>query len=218
MGREIEQTRFTPADFAAFDARLRAETALLRDGFRHAAFSTRDRVGGFELEAWLIDAAGRPAPLNAPFLDRLADPLVVPELARFNVELNSQPESLCGSALSRMLAGLEATYARCQRVAAEFDASLLAIGILPTLREADLTPASMSDLKRYRALNEQVLRQREGRPLHLEIHGREHLKTEHRMSCWRRRPPRSRSISRSRRTRPRSTTIWPRYSPRRWWR
>jgi gamma-glutamyl:cysteine ligase YbdK (ATP-grasp superfamily) len=179
MGREIEQTRFTPADFAAFDARLRAETALLRDGFRHAAFSTRDRVGGFELEAWLIDAAGRPAPLNAPFLDRLADPLVVPELARFNVELNSQPESLCGSALSRMLAGLEATYARCQRVAAEFDASLLAIGILPTLREADLTPASMSDLKRYRALNEQVLRQREGRPLHLEIHGREHLKTEH---------------------------------------
>jgi hypothetical protein len=180
MGQEIEQTRFTPADFAAFDDRLRAETALLQERFRDAAFSTRDRVGGFELEAWLIDAAGRPAPLNAPFLERLADPLVVPELARFNVELNSRPEPLRGGALSRMLAGLEATYARCQSVAAGFDASLLAIGILPTLRESDLTPGSMSDLKRYRALNEQVLRQREGRPLALEIHGREHLKTEHR--------------------------------------
>ena len=180
MGQEIERTRFSPADFAAFDARLRAETALLHDWFRDAAFSARDRVGGFELEAWLIDAAGRPAPINAPFLARLDDPLVVPELARFNVEVNSRPEPLCGQALSRMLAGLEATCARCQRVAAEFDASLLAIGILPTLREADLTPGSMSDLRRYRALNEQVLRQREGRPLALEIHGREHLKTEHR--------------------------------------
>lgn len=180
MGQEIERTRFSPADFAAFDARLRAETALLHDWFRDAAFSSRDRVGGFELEAWLIDAAGRPAPVNAPFLARLDDPLVVPELARFNVEVNSRPEPLCGQALSRMLAGLEATCARCQRVAAEFDASLLAIGILPTLREDDLTSGSMSDLKRYRALNEQVLRQREGRPLALEIHGREHLKTEHR--------------------------------------
>lgn len=180
MGREIGQTRFTPADFAAFDARLRAETALLHERFRAAAFSTRDRVGGFELEVWLIDAAGNPAPINAPFLARLADPLVVPELARFNVEVNSRPEPLCGSAFSRMLAGLEATCARAQSVAAEFDASLLAIGILPTLRETDLTPGSMSDLKRYRALNEQVLLQRGGRPLALEIHGREHLKTEHR--------------------------------------
>lgn len=180
MGREIEQTRFAADDFAAFEARLRAETTLLHDWFRDAAFSTRDRVGGFELEAWLIDAAGRPAPINGAFLERLADPLVVPELARFNVEVNSLPEALNGCALSRMLAGLEATCTRCRQTAGEFAADLLAIGILPTLREADLTPASMSDLKRYRALNEQVLRQREGRPLHLEIHGREHLKTVHR--------------------------------------
>jgi hypothetical protein len=37
----------------------------------------------------------------------------------------------------------------------------------------------MSDLKRYRALNEQVLRLREGRPLELDISGREHLKVSH---------------------------------------
>jgi gamma-glutamyl:cysteine ligase YbdK (ATP-grasp superfamily) len=38
----------------------------------------------------------------------------------------------------------------------------------------------MSDLKRYRALNEQVLRMREGEPLELDIHGRQHLSTTHR--------------------------------------
>jgi hypothetical protein len=139
----------------------------------------RDRMGGFELEAWLIDDAARPAPVNEPFLAALDNPMVVPELARFNVELNDHPQHLWGSALSRFEASLGATWQRCSKVAAELNTRLLMIGILPTVREAELTQANMSDLKRYRALNEQVLRLREGRPLELDIHGREHLKTSH---------------------------------------
>ena len=180
MGQEIADTRFTDADFSAFSDKLRAETALLHDWFRDAAFSTRDRVAGFELEAWLIDAQARPAPINDRFLAALDDPLVVPELARFNVELNAAPVALQGGALSHMLSGLEATYARCRTTAATLGADLLCIGTLPTLTETHLTPGNMSDLKRYRALNEQVLRQREGRPLHLDINGHEHIKTTHR--------------------------------------
>ena len=179
MGQEIEHTGFTPDDFADFTARLRAETALLRDWFRDAAFPTRDPVGGFELEAWLVDAAGRPAPINARVLERLGDPSVVPELARFNIEFNSQPHVLHSNALSRMLADLERVYANCRRTAATFDAGVLTIGILPTLREADLTSANMSDQKRYRALNDQVLHQREGRPLELNILGQDHLHVSH---------------------------------------
>lgn len=180
MGQEIETSHFSDADFAAFGERLRAETALLREWFRDAAFSSRGDVGGFELEAWLVDARGRPAPINAAFLAGLDDPLVVAELARFNIELNAEPAPLRGGALGTLLARLEATYARCQRTAADLGASVLSIGILPTLEERHLTPDSMSDLRRYRALNEQVLRQRDGRPLRLDIHGREHLRTEHR--------------------------------------
>jgi hypothetical protein len=37
----------------------------------------------------------------------------------------------------------------------------------------------MSDLKRYRALNEQVLSRRAGRPLRIRIEGREHLSLDH---------------------------------------
>jgi hypothetical protein len=43
-----------------------------------------------------------------------------------------------------------------------------------------LSLANMSNLHRYQALNEQVLRLRQGRPIRLEISGRETLVTEHR--------------------------------------
>ena len=180
MGQEIGASRFTVADFQAYAERLSEETALLEEWFSSRVFSTRDRMGGFELEAWLIDRDACPAPVNQEFLQRLDNPMVVPELARFNVELNDYPQHLSGSALSRFEASLGATWRKCMRVAAELDAGLLMIGILPTVREAELSSANMSDLKRYRALNEQVLRLREGQPLELDINGRQHFKTARR--------------------------------------
>ena len=179
MGQEIEAARFTPDDFVAYAERLHAETALLGEWFRDDIFSARDRMGGYELEAWLIDREARPAPLNEVFLQQLDNPMVVPELARFNVELNDHPQHLWGSALSRFEASLGATWQRCRQVAADLHLRLVMIGILPTLEEAELSQANMSDLKRYRALNEQILRLREGRPLELEINGREHLSMSH---------------------------------------
>ena len=179
MGQEIAETHFTPQDFEDYAERLREETELLADWFHSSIFSPRARMGGFELEAWLIDDEAQPAPVNEVFLKRLDNPMVVPELARFNVELNDHPQHLWGSALSRMEASLGETWRQCMQVAEEMQTHLLMIGTLPTVNEAELCPANMSDMKRYRALNEQVLRLREGRPLELDIHGREHLRTTH---------------------------------------
>jgi gamma-glutamyl:cysteine ligase YbdK (ATP-grasp superfamily) len=179
MGQEIEAARFTPDDFVEYAEHLRAETVLLGEWFSDDVFSPRDRMGGFELEAWLIDSESRPAPLNETFLKHLDNPMVVPELARFNVELNDHPQHLWGSALSRFEASLGATWQQCRQAAADLHIRLLMIGILPTLEEDVLTQANMSDLKRYRALNEQILRLREGRPLQLDINGREHLRVAH---------------------------------------
>jgi len=175
MGQEIEAARFKHADFVAYGERLHKETELLGEWFRDQAFSARDRMGGFELEAWLIDDTAQAAPVNEAFLKKLANPMVVPELARFNVELNDHPQHLWGSALSRFEASLGATWRQCMQVATGMQAHLLMIGILPTVREAELSPVNMSDLKRYRALNEQVLRLRKGQPLELDINGHEHL-------------------------------------------
>ena len=180
MGQEIDQVQFREEDYHAFSERLRAESGLLERWFTEEAFGDGTPVGGFELEAWLVDGTHRPAPIIEPFLARLDDPLVVPELARFNVELNAPPQRLEGTALRKLEKSLRETWGRCRTSASELDAEILAIGILPTLEPAHLTLDNMAPMRRYRALDEQIFEQRRGRPLHLDIAGRhDHLATHH---------------------------------------
>ncbi len=178
MGQEIEASKFTQADFEAFEERLRAETDLLAHWFAEDVFASTPKVGGFELESWLVGPDMRPAPVVEPFLDRLDDPLVVPELATFNAEINGTPQPLNGRALSRLADELESTWARCTAAAAALGARLAMIGILPTVRPEHLDLEHMTPRPRYRALNEQILSLRRGRPLTLEIQGRDHLFVE----------------------------------------
>ena len=179
MGQEIAASKFSQQDFDAFQERLREETALLETWFRDGVFSEVSGKGGFELEAWLVDAEAEPTGINQSYLERLDDPLVVEELATFNVELNSTPLVLEGNALGRMARELESTWEHCNRVAQELGARLAMVGILPTLKRNRLNLSSMSPLQRYRALNEQVLRQRAGCPIRLHIGGRDRLDLQH---------------------------------------
>jgi hypothetical protein len=179
MGQEIATSYFTPADFERFGERLRAETALLTQWFEQGLFVAERQMAGFELEAWLVGKDFLPAPVNERFLHRLTNPLVVPELARFNVEINATPHRLEGGCLSALHAELEQTWLACNRCAAQIGAEMVMIGILPTLQDDVLSLENMSPLRRYYALNEQVLRRRQGRPLCLDIQGRDHLVTCH---------------------------------------
>ena len=110
MGQDIQATEFTAADRAAFDQRLAQETALARTMQAQGAFANSGRTVGFELEAWLLDRHFYPVPCNQAFLARMADPLVVAELSRFNIELNGAPQALHGHALSAMEQELSATW------------------------------------------------------------------------------------------------------------
>ncbi len=119
-------------------------------------------VGGFELECWLVDPQGCPAALDDRFLDTLRSPLVVPELSRFNVEINTPPRRLENDALRRMYESLEKIWLHCQAVAETLGVHMLMIGILPTVSEQHLTLENVSKRVGYRALNEQILRLRKG--------------------------------------------------------
>ncbi len=180
MGQEIQHTRFTDRDFQAFRERLEEETRLCRDLEAAGRFDDRHPVAGFEIEAWLVDAHRQPAPVNEAFLQAFDNPLATPELARFNVELNTEAHGLSGRALSNLHREMTETWTRARIAAGRAGAELLLTGILPTLRPEHLCLDNMSNMKRYRALNEQVLRSREGRSLKLDIVGREHLHHEHR--------------------------------------
>ncbi len=178
MGQEITDSHFEPGDFAVFEQRLGRETLLLNRWLEEGRFESGPNVGGFELEAWLLDADTRPTGVVGPYLKRLGDPLVVPELATFNLELNGTPQQLQGMALSSMYSELSATWDRCNRVAGELGARLAMIGVLPTARASDFTLANMSPLHRYHALNEQVLIRRGGESIKLRLDGRDELKLE----------------------------------------
>ena len=179
MGQEISEARFSRQDFITFHQRLAEETALLAEWFRQDRFDPGPPVAGFELEAWLVDERLRPAPVNARFIERLGSPLVFPELATFNVEFNIEPLPLSGRILSRMADGLQQTWRQARQTAQEMQLELAMTGILPTVRDADLSPANLSAMNRYRALNAEILRLRGGRPLRLDIHGHDILRAEH---------------------------------------
>jgi len=180
MGQEISASHFKKQDFSRFARRLDEETALLRRWFDEDGLSQRHGIGGFELEAWLVDRAGQPAPINEQYLALLGDSaLYSPELSQFNIELNSTPLPLAGDALRRMHRELEQNWGHCRAVAQQLEAELVMIGILPTVSERMLTLEHMSRMERYRALNEQVLRLRQGRPLALDIVGEQHLQALH---------------------------------------
>ena len=180
MGQEVAFKAFEAADFARFRQQLQNETALLDAFSSRGGFDDDRHVAGFELEAWLLDRAGIPIPANQTFLERIHDPLVVPELSKYNVEVNGPPQIIGPGAFSLMETGLQDTWRRAQGVAHGMEAVLAMIGIPPTLAIRQMSLRHMSAVNRYRILNEQVLKQREGQPLHIHIEGSEPLDLEHR--------------------------------------
>ena len=178
MGQEIAEANFTEQDFARFREHLDDETSRLRDLLSESSAKSSIPCAGLELEAWLVDSELRPAAINDIFLDVLNDPLVNRELAKFNIEFNTEPVSLSGSAMSQLQHQLQTAWSQASKQARLLDVDLMMIGILPTLRQSDLSVQNMSSMNRYRALNEQILMTR-GRPVTLDISGEEPLKLTH---------------------------------------
>ena len=180
MGEEIQYSRFNKTDYQQFTSHLKEETALVKSWFDNQKFSSASLMAGYELETWLIDKTGNPVAINEAFLKKANNPLLSPELAKFNVELNVDPERLSHDVLSNFEHKLDELWQQCSATASSLGANMLGIGILPTLQDRDLTLKNISLLDRYKALNEQVLRQRKGLEIELNINGKDHLQVSHR--------------------------------------
>ncbi len=179
MGSEIDKATFHGHDFKRFEKGLDDEMQLLREWFADDVFADDDCVAGFELEAWLLNEGLNASASNKQFLEKLNDPLAVPELAQFNIELNGPCEALTGGALGNLHRGLQQIFDNCNKAADELALQICLVGILPTIHEDQLSLKNISNLQRYRALNEQVMRLRQGAPLALNIQGKDHLRTAH---------------------------------------
>lgn len=179
MGQEITTDEFSAEHFERFRQHLHSEMELLRSWFAGGKFCDDQLQCGLELEAWLIGQDELPVPDNSLFLSTLERKWVVPELSKFNFEVNVSPQYLAGCGLRDMHSEFSSTWSRCAEVAQRLGHRIISVGILPTVTNEMLCIENMSPLQRYAALNKQVLRLRGGSPLTLNIEGLDRLSSCH---------------------------------------
>src|SRR5690606_40890012 len=107
MGKDISNIKFTREDFQGFAARLKSETELLKRWRDEGRLASDPPRIGLELEIWLVDEAGRPAPCNTAVLAQAQEPLLTLELAQYNLELNTTPQPLAGQPFTALRQELE---------------------------------------------------------------------------------------------------------------
>ena len=174
MGTGIDKENFDERDYARFAERLEECLSALGHLLERPGFGVGPATVGAELELFLVDAAARPLPHNRAISAAVADPRVGVELDRFNLELNASPVRLAGRPFAALGGELNVLLDRVADAAKDHAGRLAVIGILPTLRQADLGPGMITEVPRYRALNSGMRRLRGG-PFLVQIAGADPL-------------------------------------------
>lgn len=175
MGKEVESCGYSEEEVIEFSKRLKAETSILKSWFEKDSFIKDMNMTGIELEAWLTNNDMLPDPYSTEFLEELDNEQVVPEVARFNFEINSTPYSLSGKVFSKLENELKVIWDQCEEVAEKNNKKALLVGTLPTLRAHMLSMEYLSPQNRYAIMNEQVMKMRDGKPLFIRLEGKDQL-------------------------------------------
>ena len=177
MGTDIDKEDFDDTDYQIFRQRLEDCLCELQRLLDRPGFGTGPATIGAELELFLVDCAARPLPLNKVIRAAAADPRVTVELNRFNLELNASPVLLAGRPFTALGEELNLLLDRVTNAASDHGGRLALIGILPTLKPADLSPEMITDVPRYRALGSGLRRLRQD-PFSIRIGGEDTLELE----------------------------------------
>jgi CBS domain-containing protein len=133
---------------------------------------------GAEQEMFLVDAGMRPSPVAPQVLQFLNEPRLTTEIGRFNLEANVSPRLFTGACLRALEQEVQELVALARAGAAEFKAKVLLTGILPTLRQTDLSLDNLSPGPRYEELNRALQRLR-GNRFYAHIKGLDELQVTH---------------------------------------
>lgn len=177
MGEAVRADPAAQPDAVAIRKRLDRSIVALSHMVADGLFDTEAETCGFEIELDLVDPLGRPRQINAPVLAAMDRRDFQTELSQFNIELNLLPRPIRGAVLRQLDDEVAATLAAATAVAQTRGARVIAIGILPSLHAEDLTPLYLSANPRYPLLDAAMASVRR-HPVHLDIAGREHLRTD----------------------------------------
>jgi hypothetical protein len=174
MGLTIDRECFDSADYRRFELRLEQCLVALERLLERPGFGIGPATIGSELELCLVDGQGRALPRNQEVRAETADPRVVLEIDRFNLELNLTPAPLAGRPFAALASELDQALGIVRRAAAWHGGRVVMVGVLPTLEPEDLQLAALSDAPRYRALNHGLRRLRQ-EPFRVRISGADPL-------------------------------------------
>ena len=174
MSQAIGSSAFTPEQYQRFRDATRRQAAELHTLLARPGFGEGERTLGAELELCIIDRDGNALPVNRALLAANLDPRLTVEIDKFNLEYNLSPVAARGAPFAALQMELHNALASINRTAMAFDGRVVPVGILPTLTERDLSPAALTDLPRYRALNEGLQALRHA-PFEVRIDGEDPL-------------------------------------------
>ena len=129
---------------------------------------------GAEQELCLVDRHSKASPRNMEVLDKLNDENFTTEFAKFNLEINLDPQEFRDDCLTRMENQLQEKIDKVRAVVEEMGGEILLTGILPTIRKADVDLKNLTPLQRYRALCKAINKLRGG-DFDLRIQGMDEL-------------------------------------------
>ncbi len=167
------------------DVQARAfQQALLKDlaalEYLWDTGALEDGVGrvGAEQEMFLVDRSLRPASVGPEALAAVNDSRLTTEIGRFNLEANLSPRMFTGCCLREMEDETQELISLARRAAAPFGADVLLAGILPTIRQSDLTASNLTPNPRYYELD-RIMKRIQGDQYHLLIRGLDELQLTH---------------------------------------
>lgn len=175
MGKQIKGSGYTSEEMDVFRSKLEKEMKILRSWFKNKSFVNNDHKVGIELEAWLVDQNMLPDPFGPEFLKGLNHEQIVPEIAKFNFEINSSPYKLQGKCFSKLEKEMSTLWGKASKQALDNNRHALLVGTLPTLRPHMLSMEYLSPQNRYAVMNEQVMKMRDGKPLYIRLEGKDSL-------------------------------------------
>ncbi len=160
---------------------LLADIEAIEYMLNHQWFESGVARIGAEQEMCLVDLnTYKPLPLAVEILALMKDcPWIDTELARFNLEVNLDPQEFSGACFRAMESEIHQRLQHLRHNIAPLNADVILTGILPTIRKHDLERHNLTPRERYNLLIDAMTAQRNGQAFEFRLRGIDELQVRH---------------------------------------
>jgi gamma-glutamyl:cysteine ligase YbdK (ATP-grasp superfamily) len=150
---EQSVNRFSdPVEKRVFTKHLLDDIKALEIMLQESLFEKGIHRIGAEQELVLVNSNWKPSLMGVEILNKIKDEHYTTEIAKFNLEINLDPQEFTKDCFSKMERQLNRLLIKGRKAAHKFDTKFLLTGILPSIRKEDLIFDNMTPNPRYEIL------------------------------------------------------------------